>query len=100
MLAVSTRAHSPRAADQISMDVGFKNVRDRNLLLAGELKVAVHVGPWIKHGSDAFGIIADPMGKCVDAVGLDSFKNQGHRVLRISSRLGMTPLEECQRDVD
>jgi hypothetical protein len=64
------------------------------------LEVAVHVRPGIKHGSHAFGIIADQIGKFGDAFGLDSFKNQGHKILRITARLGITPFQESQRGAD
>lgn len=58
------------------MDVCFKNVRDRHLLLASELQVAVNVRTWIEHCGYAFGIIADQIGKLGNSIGLNAFKNE------------------------
>ena len=82
------------------MDVCFKNVRDRHLLLAGELEVAVHVRTWIEHCGYSFGIIADQIGKLGDAVGLNAFKNECHKdsflVFSHSIRASLSGLKECQ----
>ena len=53
------RREFARAADQIRVDVGLKNVRDGNLLLAGEFEVAVHVSTGIDERSNARGVIPD-----------------------------------------
>lgn len=45
-----------------------------NVLFAGDFEVTIHVRTEIDDGSHANGIIAEPIGKFGDAVGLDSFK--------------------------
>ena len=71
-----TRTAFARATDEIDMDVCFKNVRDRHLLLASELHAAVKVRTWIEHCGYAFGIIVDQIGKLGNSNGLDAFKNE------------------------
>jgi hypothetical protein len=61
------------------MDVCFKNVRNRHLLLVGELQVAANVRTRIEHGSYTFGIVADQIGKLGDTVRLNAFKNECHK---------------------
>jgi len=61
------------------MDVCFKNVRNRHLLLVGELQVAVNVRTRIEHCSNTFGIVADQIGKLGDTVRLNAFKNECHK---------------------
>jgi len=54
----------------------------------------------IEYRSHSFGIIANQIGKLGDAIGLNAFKYEGHRVLGTGFRLRMTPFEPPERDAD
>ena len=73
---LGTRTKFTRTADEIDMDMCFKNMRNRYLLLASEPKVAVNVRTRIKHSGYAFGIIADQIGKLGNSIGVNAFKNE------------------------
>ena len=57
------------------MDVRLEDVRDRNLLLARQLDVFVHVRRGIEDGRDAVAVVAEEIGELGDAFGLDAFKD-------------------------
>src|SRR5438270_12614217 len=68
-------AQFARATYKIRMDVCLKNVGNRDLLLAGELEIFLHIGRRIEHGGDAIAVIAKQVGKFSDAFSLDAFKD-------------------------
>jgi hypothetical protein len=69
------------------MDVGFEDVRDRNLLPAGEVEVTVHVRAWIEHRGDACSIIAYQIGKLGYTFGLNGFKYECHEIAPVRMTL-------------
>ena len=66
----------PGAADQISMNVGLENMRDRDVLRARHLNVNIHVRSRIEDGGDTFLIISNQVRKRGQAFRLNGFKDQ------------------------
>ena len=71
-------AEFPRAADEIGVDVRLEDVRDRNLLLARQFDVFLHIGRGIEDRRHAVAVVAEQVGKLRDAFGLDAFKDECH----------------------
>ena len=71
-------AELPRAADEIGVDVRLEDMRDRDLLLAGQFDVFFYIGCGIEHRCHAVAIVAEHVRKLCDAFGLDTFKDECH----------------------
>jgi hypothetical protein len=67
-----------RAADQISVNVRFENVRNGDAVLSRQLQINFHIGPWIDYRGGAFFVIADQIRDRGDAIGQNAFKNERH----------------------
>ena len=56
---IDSRAQFTRAAHEIGVDVRFKNVRDRNLLLARQLDILLDIRRRIENRRDARAVVAE-----------------------------------------
>ena len=65
-----------RAAHQISVNMRFENVCDRDACFSRHLNVNIAVRPRIENRRDSFVIVANKVGKLGDPCGLDGFEDE------------------------
>src|SRR5262245_11842827 len=70
-----TRAKLARTADQIGMDMRFKDMRDSEPGFARHLNIDLNVSSRIENRSDSFVVVTKQVRKFSDAFGLNCFEN-------------------------
>src|SRR5262249_34433845 len=56
---------------EVGVDVRLEGVGDREVMLAGQIQVDVHVAAWVDHGGTAGGAVANQIRQVGQSVGAD-----------------------------